>query len=406
MIVAIDYETCDSRGASFEFFRKDFRVFSLSCCWRDPKTNEPKTWFSVDRFKIAQKLKQLETSGAKIVAHNLPFEMGVTNACYPHIKLNWYADTMRLTQLRDGGGPEFGTPTLTLEQEIAVELGEMSEKDVNKLWQKTRGNSLEASVSRFLGSEYHDHKKPAHDWLEKNHGITKDHGQYLDKLPHAMLEEYNNADTLTTLLLFEDHIKYFEEIGFDWTRDRVLYFNRARLMTRAYQRGIKINQEALFSYILELEAEIETIEQDFLKAIDKYLPRVRRIRLLNYLDKKVSSIKTTKGRKSHIKGIIEGKRDSEWKDFNPGSSAQLAILFVEVMGLDVQFTTPKGSPSMKTTHLNQWGDTGLMLQKRKKRLLVLTQAVNTYISSLYDGRTHPSVKISGTRTGRVAGGRD
>ena len=71
-----------------------------------------------------------------------------------------------------------------------------------------------------------------------------------------------------------------------------------------------------------------------------------------------------------------------------------------------EFETPKGSPSFKTSHLDQWGEGGKILKIRKKRLLVLQQAVNTYASAMYDGRTHPSVRISGTRTNRVAGGRD
>ena len=122
MIVAIDYETSDSRGASFQYFRKDFKIFSLSCCWRNA-SGEIVYWFGTRSDAIAQKLAQLARDRVLIVAHNLPYEMGCTTNCYPHIKLNWHADTMRLTQLRDGGGEEFGTPQLTLDQEIAQELG-------------------------------------------------------------------------------------------------------------------------------------------------------------------------------------------------------------------------------------------------------------------------------------------
>lgn len=404
-LVAIDVETMDTRGASFEYFRRDFRVFSLSCCWRD-ESGELQYWFSTDLQKIGQKLYSLAKSGTKIIAHNLSFEQGVMLACFPRIQLNWHADTMRLTQLRDGGGDEFGEPTLTLEQEMEYELGELTDDDVKKLWAKSRGNSLEAASMRFLESSDHEHKKPAHDWLKENKGIEKGFGQYLHLLPHNMLESYNNADTKNTILLYESHTTYFGDIGFDWTRDWVLYLNRSRLMSRAYYEGIIINREELLSYILEVEQEIKEMEAAFIEAVSPWLPKLKRLRLIAYIDKHVASKKTAKGKINHLRGMKAGKYDDLWKTFNPGSSTQLAQLFVNIMGMNCKFHTPKGAPSMKTSHLGQWGEYGLLLQKRKKRLLVLHQACNVYIASGYDGKVHPSVKVAGTRTNRCSGGRD
>lgn len=405
MIVAIDFETLDSRGASFEYFRRDFRVFSMSCCWRSPE-GALTYWFSTDPLKISQKLVALSQTQDRIVVQNLGFERGVMRACYPNIQLNWHADTMRLTQLRDGGGDEYGEPTLTLEQEISRELGELDEEDLKKKWKKSMGNGLEAASARFLPEASHEHKKPAHDWLKENHGIEKSHGQYLHLLPLDLLEAYNNADTRNTLMLYESHVAFFEEIKYDWSRDWMLYSNRARLMSGAYYDGICIDQPALMKVILDLEAEIGAMEAEFLAAVEPHLKALRHLRLLNYIQKNVGTKKTEKGRLKHIEGIKAGKYDDKWKDFKMGSTQQLAQLFVEVLGMKYKFTTPKGAPSFKTTHLGQWGEYGLILQKRKKRLLVLQQAANTYISAMHDGKTHPSVKVAGTRTGRTAGGRD
>ena len=406
MIVAIDYETKDSRGASFQYFRRDFDIFSLSCCWRDPETNDIKHWFSTDRNRIAQKLATLAREGHQIVAHNLPYELGCTSKVFKHIKLNWYADTMRMTQLRDGGGEEFGTPTLTLEQEIEFELGNLSEKDVKKLWNKSRGLSLEAAAMRYLEDTHHSHKEPAHDWLKEHEGIKKDFGRHLDKLPYDMLEQYNNADTLVTLLLFEEHAKHFNEIGYNWQQDWKLFINRATLMTDAHIRGIKINQEKLMQCILDIEAEIKELEDNFMEVFKKEIDVVRDNRLMKLYTEWCNEPKTEKGKANRRLKVESGEKDEDWYEFKLGSSKQLGMLFIEVMGMKYQFETPKGSPSFKASHLSQWGEGGKLLFKRKKRLLVLQQCANVYLSALHDGRTHPSIKIAGTRTNRVAGGRD
>ena len=406
MLVAIDYETKDSNGASFQYFKRDFQIFSLSCCWRDPKTNEPTFWFSNDRNRIAQKLASLARNKDQIVAHNLGYELGCTKKCYPHIKLNWHADTMRLTQLRDGGGDMYDAPVLTLEQEIAFELGELSERQVKSAWAKTKGLSLEACTYRHLPQKYHSHKEPAHKWLEENEGIKKQHGRHLDKLPYDMLEQYNNADTLTTLLLYESNVKYFKEQNFDWSQDCKLFFNRAELMTSAHIRGIKINTDKLLDYIVEIEAEIAEMERKFCEMFAVELEILKENRLVHLWNHWTQLPKTDRGKANRLKKLESGAIDSDWNDFNIGSSKQLAELFSKILGIKHQFETPKGSPSFKASHLSQWGPGGMILLNRKKRLLVLQQCCNVYLSAMHDGRSHPSIKISGTRTNRVAGGRD
>jgi len=402
MIVAIDIETRDSRGASFEYFRRDFEIFSLSCAWRE-KDGEVKQWFSANSKNIKSKLKELAISGIPLVAHNISFELGVISALYPELKLNWYADTMRMAQLRDGGGAEFEVPTFTIDQMIALEMGEVTEKELSKQFFKKFGLSLEACGMRFLEETNHSHKSSAHDWLTKHYGIKSKHGQYLHLLPYDLLKEYNNADTLVTLLLYENCLEFFSAVDFDWKRDNRLYMLRAGLMSKAYREGIKIDRAKLLEYILELEEEIDNMEQQFLDEFEPYLASVRTIRYAKFMEK--NPLKTEKGRLKRFRRFMEGDFDDVWKILNIGSSHQLAILFQDVLGMTAKFLTPKGSPSFKTTHLHQWGRGGEILKLRRKRLLVLQQAINTYLGSEHDGRIHCSIKVSGTRTNRVAGGR-
>lgn len=406
-IVCIDFETEDSRGASFEYFRDDFKISSLSCAWRDKFTGQVNHWFSTRPDAIRHQLGRLAAGQFYIVAQNLPYEYGVVAAVCPGLVLNWYACTMRLSQIRDGGGDEFNPPELTFEQTIALELGEITEKEASKIQYSGIGLSLEACAKRFLtDTRMHDHKKVAHDWLAEHCGVKKNFGRELHRLPEPLLREYNNADTLVTLLLYEEHVKWAQDQGVDWSPDHRLYLDRARLITSAYLRGIRIDQAALLAYIWELEAEIADIEQKFKDQFQEELREVAYLRR-SALEAWAGDpgLKSDLARWNRWYKLQTGELNDQWVELNVGSSKQLAMLFMEVMGMEPQFLTKKGNPSFKTTHLHQWGEGGLILQKRRKRLLVLQQAVNTYIGSLYDGRIHCSVKVSGTRTNRVAGGR-
>ena len=405
LIVAIDYETCDDRGASFEFFRSDFRVFSLSCAWRDDH-GELKQWFSKDPERIRHKLVDLALHKHQIVAHNLPFEYGVTKHCYPKIDLNWCADTMRLSQIWDCGGDEFNPPMLSAAEELEAELNDLTEEQIRKLQYKGIGLSLEACARRILDNPVnHDHKNEAHSWLEEHHGIKSKHGQYLHLLPDDILERYNNLDTEVTLLLYEQLIQNLSNHNIEWQRDHELYFMRMGLISSAYERGIKVDLESLFGYIKQVDQEITDIENKFLYECRHALRDVQELRLNKMLDWCCDpELKKDKSRIGRLEKLFAGKFDEDWKHFNVGSNKQLEMLFCDVLKINPKFRTPKGSPSFKASHLNQWGEAGKILFTRKKRLLVLQQAMNTYLASLRDGRVHCQIKVAGTRTNRVSGG--
>ena len=104
---------------------------------------------------------------------------------------------------------------------------------------------------------------------------------------------------------------------------------------------------------------------------------------------------------------VPDKKKNKWDEhvrFNVGSNHQLRMIFVDILKMVPKFLTDKGSPSFKSPALPQWGEGGMLLGKRRKRLLVLKQATNLLILSGYDGRFHLDLKACGTSTGRYAGG--
>lgn len=402
-VIALDYETVDSRGASFEYFRSDFRLLSLSLTWRNA-AGELESWFGTRQAAIYEKLKWLSDTQIPVVVHNFQFEYGVTKALYPDLDINWSHDTMRLAILRDGGGDEFSKPVFTQDQLIDIELGDLDESEARKDWYKRIGNSLEACARRFLPPQNQDHKAAAHEYLKEHHGVTKNFGSNLHLLPFNRLKQYNIADTETTLLLYEDCIKFFEDLKFNIQRDTQLYTMRVKHVAEAYIRGIRVDKNALYNYILEVEQEIRDIETQFNTEFKAELRKVREW-LCQEKWLEMLALKTEKGRQKRWEAYMSGKYKDKLS-FNFNSSARhLPMLFMGVLKIKPKFRTAKGRPSFKSSHLHQWGRGGEILLKRQKRLLVLKQAVSIYIASLYDGLLHPQVKASGTRTNRVSSGR-
>ncbi len=399
MVVALDIETSAGGKASFQWYRNDFKVDSLALTYADGTT-----WFSANSWQIYGKLQQLSKDRTPLVVHNLQFESGVFSKLYPKLEFNWHADTMRLAQLYDAGGQEFATmPALSIEQELALELGETTEAELGKNFAKQIGLSLEACALRFLPAIHHNHKQVAHKWLEEHHKIKSRHGQYLHLLPPNILEAYNIADTNITLELYKVLTDRLH--GFDWSRDWQLYTSRITQVNRAYKTGIKIDTAALYTYILDIEKEIAAMEHAFMERFTAEIDQVRDLKLLTAIEwANDPELKSDKARAKRFERLETGQVDDMWAEFNIGSNAQLERLFCDVLKIVPKFLTPKGGPSFKSSHLAQWGVGGEMLLKRKKRLLVLQQCVNTYLSAEYDGKAHPQIRASGTKTNRGSGG--
>lgn len=415
--VAIDYETSliTTGKGSVEFYRKDFRCDSMAYSYRDA-AGELKNGFIEGEERIKLYLQKLADEQVPVWAHNLPFEMGVTQFRFPDIDINWGGDTMRLAQNYDNGGKEYGNDTpLTYEEELEKAMAELEGKEYERSNTYTKGLSLDACVRRILPKKFHGHKEEAHEWIRNHVKEFKKNdrpGRYLNRLPYDVLRRYNIGDTDNTLRLYEIITDHFEGIGFNWQRDHTLYLNSVRMIVESKGRGVPVNRDKIAETIAQKKEEIYQIEQEFKEMFSKEIAEVERRREEKWL----AEPKTDRGREGRIKRL---GRDRELSDpyerdkknkydehvrFNVGSNKQLEMLFVDLLGMEAQFTTDKDNPSFKSCFLHQWGDGGMILGERRKKLLVLKQSQSLEVLTRYDGRWHTDLKACGTATGRYAGG--
>lgn len=371
--IALDIETLGPDGkSSFRWWKPGFRIQSLALSWRNGFDIE--SWFSMDPETIDAAIKRLAATGRPLIVHNLAFEKGVFETLYPGLQFNWFADTMRLGQLHDNGG----------DWRDQIFLEDVLDEDASP----DLGLSLEAVASRVLQRDLHHHKDERDEYL-RSLGIRSRFGGFIHCLPADILERYNIADTRTTLEVYETLAPILDGV---WQKDWPLYHNRTRLMNAAYRRGVKIDIDALERYVYEIDRDVDKIEAEF-KAFHA----------------------------ENIKKWAEMTGESEFS-FNVGSNKQLKELFCDVLGMSAKHLTETGEkrvkekeitfedaakqyPSFKSKHLSTWGPSGEILIKRRKRLLVLSQALSTlWMAKDGGGRCHPEQKTAGTRTNRVAGG--
>ncbi len=401
-IVAVDYETALTDGTpSTEYYRGDFRAISAAFAWR-AESGDIRTLYLEGESEIGVFLERLKASGSRVVVHNFQFEYGVSFYRFPGFEECLTHDTMRLVQVADNGGK------LAAYQPQVVTYDDMLDQlEGGAPRPHSTGLSLVSAVSRWLPVEWHDHKAPFHKWLRENAGVKKGHeGQYLTSLPPEMLEAYNVADAIVTLLLFERLTSEFESIAYDYSLDHDLYKSTARMVAKAKGIGARVDTTTLEAYVSQVEAEVAEIEVRFRTHFKAQLEAIESARHGTY----VNGVKTEKAR--------ERRRQQAPEQFNISSNKQLMQLFVDTLGIQPRFWTKppmnKGrprkqefvpSPSFKSAHLGTYGDGGELLIKRRKRLLVLQQARALLELANHDQRWHFDIRACGTATGRMAGGR-
>lgn len=379
-LIALDFETRDNRGASLDYYRDDFEIWSVSAAWRGPD-GAIEHFFTVDGPTIARFLKRLSDLQTKVVVHNLMFETGCTMSKYPDLNINWYCDTMFLAALYDGGG-------------------EIWEERDDENWQS--GLGLEKCASRILLKQDRRHKKEAHDWLKENHKIRSNFGVYLDLLPLDVLERYNNADTAITLKLYEALNSELTEIAQQqawagWEQPYYFYRSRAVLMAKARINGLPIKQSECKQYVTHIDDQLTNLQNRFRKWGGEHIEAIE----AENREKILSSVRQEKTKEKYRQAMIE---DPSIYQFNINSGKQMAELFVNRLGITPSKLTEKGNPSFSTKTIHLWGDGGKILAEKSNRGIVQSQAANMYVDSLYDGKMHIDAKPIGTRTFRVSGG--
>ncbi len=413
--VCLDFETVEllpdgATKASTEAYRENFRVDSAAFSWYDDVTQSIKSLFIRGEAAVAVELAKLAEAQTPLIAHNIQFEILVSRCRFPSLRLNWWADTMRLVQNYDNGGDKFAFEKVeTLDDLLdAAARTEGTDSGVSGNARRTKaipisGLGLVKSVRRILPKEFHDHKREAHDWIRANvPGAKKGkEGQYLNFLPLDILERYNIADTENTLRLFRKITAEFAQLKFEWEPDHNLFLRSVDKIVDAKIRGVRVSRGSLDEYRSQVEKEINQIAVEFRAKFEKEVVEIERQKTLAAVRKR----KTLKGRKKYLKKIRTDEAARK-KDiiFNIGSNHQLAALFIGQLGMQAKFKTAKDGPSFRSAVLDQWGDGGGMLKKRRKRLLVLKQCESLLALTEHDGRWHCDLKAAGTSTGRYSGG--
>jgi DNA polymerase I-like protein with 3'-5' exonuclease and polymerase domains len=153
----------------------------------------------------------------------------------------------------------------------------------------------------------------------------------------------------------------------------------------------------LAAYRAKVEAELSQIASDFR---DRFVSSITQLEQ-SYLESYVGRLKTEKGQNQAWLRAVE---NPEEVSFNVGSTHHLADLFIGKLGMTPRFMTEKGTPTFKAAFLDQWGDGGLMLKKRRTKLIALKQTEALLALSEHDGRWHVDLRACGTVTGRYSGG--
>jgi DNA polymerase I-like protein with 3'-5' exonuclease and polymerase domains len=400
-IVAFDFET-----TGLDYWNPNFRVLSCAFAWQGDD-GRIKTRYLVGEEDIASQLKIIAEQKISLIAHNALFELGCILYRFPHIDDTILKiDTKRLVQCYDNGGKDVKSANpMSLEDELAALNGELKTKT---------GLGLESAVTRLLPRDFHNHKQPYYTWLRENAGVKKgEEGANLSLLPDEMLEAYNTMDAVVTLMLYNIISDKFISEGFDWSFDHQLHMSACKRIAIAKANGVKVDRERLSLSAKEVRTSITNTQEEFLALYKNEITLIDCERAEAW----VNTPTTEAGkRKRKDKGMPEALK------FNPGSTKQLAELFIDRLGIKPVFWTKESKasratrsknpdksafvpqPSMRAAHLPSYGEGGLILANLKKRQLVLLQENKLLALSDQDGRWHMDLNACGTKTGRYTGG--
>lgn len=391
-VIALDFETIEimpdgSHKPSLDFYKPTFRVSSCAVARYDGDTL--KTKYVVGEHATRLLLQSLAKDGHRVIAHNEQFDAAVALCRFPDIKLNWYADSMRLCQLYDNGGEKWVfAPVDPDDIEDADDEDDIKANPIH-------GLRLSACVKRIL-CDYTDHKEVAYAGLRSRGVAAGEEAANLHLLTPEEMEAYNVGDAVACLRLYKFITTEFTSQGYDWSTDNMLFQFMLQQLIRSKIAGVDIDRVQAQRSADQVASEIISIRQAFAEKMADPIKAVERM----LLNKRLLEYKTEKGRQKFVESGV-------WKEecqFNPGSNLQLKMLFVDVLGMEAKFHTPKKQPSFKSIYLPNWGDGGIILQLLKKRGLVLAQLNSLLDLSEYDNKWHLDLKLCGTSTGRMAGG--
>lgn len=93
-------------------------------------------------------------------------------------------------------------------------------------------------------------------------------------------------------------------------------------------------------------------------------------------------------------------------DINWNSTAQVADVFINKLGMPVMKYTPKGAPSIKAEQLDDYADMGYpvakLLKDYKRAVRDIGFFLEPWLEQSIDGRLHPTFNVDTVRTGRTS----
>jgi len=392
-VVALDFET-----TGLDYYKPEFRVTDLALSWRNDEGDIANHYCQGEQA-ILQALEALQEKNVTLVVHNAFFDIGCLQARFPSIQFDKWYDTARLAQVGDAGeGQEMYA------HRYLAQGGEIQ-----------KGLSLVACCSRWLNCDKHNHKDEAHSWIRENVGKNVVCGEHLDKLPDDIMMRYNLADTDNTLLLFENITKQFVIDGYtNFELDHQLYRVRVHQLINSFIKGTPVDAARLDDCILSLEDDLDGIYQRFLAEHKNDILKCIAIKIKAYC---TDDRLTDRGREGRWMKIALGKPFAGRPaicGFNINSAKDLSLLYEHVLGIKPPFyTRPNkktgsagGNNSFKKAHLPAWHESGKILADKGNLKIALSQSQSLKELQSEDGRWHIGMRATGTKTGRLSGGRD
>jgi DNA polymerase I-like protein with 3'-5' exonuclease and polymerase domains len=340
MLIALDFET-----TGLQMYSPKHSVVCAAIAYR--QDGELKSEF-IAQNDVLPRLTALQNEGHTFCVYNIGFERLVLRSKFPSLNLDIKCDVMRLVQNYDNGEDIFSF-------------------------------GLKAAAKRLLPPNVAEWEIEMKDWLYKNKGAG------IHEAPQDVLHRYNVGDAIATLLLYELITEEFEKEGFNWRTDHSLYMSSAVHVVDAKLRGVRVDCDRLLQYTNAVSKGLENNEVLF---------RYELLEEITQTEQKITEIEQAKFKKK----IVPPQR------FNVDSNRHRELLFCDTMGIEPSFLTKTGRPSLKKSHLKQFGEAARLLEARKGRQVVLTQATNLLDLAQEDSRWHIDLKLVGTSTSRFAGG--
>ena len=435
-IVAFDIET---KGLE-PHLTEDTRLVGYSLA-----TNHKSIYIEVPHTTplLGGPLHALAKIGSRVIAHNLFFDGQWIHWIDRELfdSLNWYRCTYlsyKLLATEGWGGQKWGL------KEAQKEL--LGWEDTNELeldeWLIRNG------YGKTNLKKYHEADSDERWRIYTEENTKKDGTQKFKPMkgemfraPSSILGKYCCLDSHSTWLLWTEVLRPAEErfnALVDYT-DK--YMHLLKKLIEQKNRGISMDSDGLQKVYEEWcvradEAKKAFFDHDtvkgymqkwfdqkmqddyFSKEPDKYLkkkkpPKEPKVRVKKdgelsdawlAWEKKMESWEKEPKQvsKNWLRWVDNKGKYVESSQFNLNSNPQLCWLFYDCLGYTVQKRTKKGEPSIDKKVLPLLGDVGKLLSKyniiEKER-----QYIKACLDKVHDGILHPSFRVPGTLTGRLAG---